>query len=168
MSRLTMLPLVFLGLASAVAPLGAQTRILRRIVLDDQFDPFQRTLGRDDRFGTALASLGDLNGDGAAELAVGAAGDHQNSGAVWIFSLAPNRTISRFVKVGPREGMPEPLPFLARFGSAVTAPGDIDGDGVGDLVVGAPGDSDGLVPPFSGSGAVWILFMTGTARCASS
>jgi hypothetical protein len=33
--------------------------------------------------------------------------------------------------------------------------GDLDGDGVGDLAVGAPADDDGG----SGRGAVWVLFM---------
>lgn len=33
--------------------------------------------------------------------------------------------------------------------------GDLDGDGVGDMIVGAPGDDDGGVQ----RGAVWILFM---------
>jgi len=42
-----------------------------------------------------------------------------------------------------------------RFGSAVCSLGDLDGDGVEDLAVGAPGDDGGG----SDRGAVWILFL---------
>jgi hypothetical protein len=39
--------------------------------------------------------------------------------------------------------------------------GDLDGDGVGDLAVGAPGDDDGG----DWHGAVWALFLDGVAAC---
>ncbi|MCH8851931.1 MAG: FG-GAP repeat protein, partial [Planctomycetes bacterium] len=41
------------------------------------------------------------------------------------------------------------------FGSSVASLGDLDGDGVGDLAVGATGDDDGGPP----HGAVWVLFL---------
>ena len=42
-----------------------------------------------------------------------------------------------------------------QFGRSVAILGDLDGDGVSDLAVGATGDDDGA----PGAGAVWILFM---------
>jgi len=42
----------------------------------------------------------------------------------------------------------------------VTSLGDLDGDGVGDLAVGALGDDDGG----SERGAVWILFLDGDGQ----
>jgi len=46
------------------------------------------------------------------------------------------------------------------FGWSVTSLGDLDGDGVGDLAVGALGDDDGG----SERGAVWILFLDGDGQ----
>ena len=43
------------------------------------------------------------------------------------------------------------------FGYAVASLGDLDGDGVGDLAVGAIGDDDGG----TNRGAVWVLFLDG-------
>jgi hypothetical protein len=51
------------------------------------------------------------------------------------------------------------LPKKARFGAALAAPGDLDGDQVPDLVAGAPGVS---------SGRLWLLYLNrdGTVRSA--
>ncbi len=81
-------------------------------------------------FGIALASL-DADLDGVADLAVGASGHSGNgafSGAVWIYSGADGSVL------GMTEGVAG-----AQYGSALAAAGDQDGDGVGDLFVGAPG-----------------------------
>ncbi len=50
------------------------------------------------------------------------------------------------------------------FGRGLASPGDLDGDGIGDLVVGAPARSG------SGWGAVWILFLNvdGTVKTSPS
>ena len=47
------------------------------------------------------------------------------------------------------------LGYDDHFGSSVTPLGDLDGDGVIDIAVGADGDDDGG----SGRGAVWVLFL---------
>ncbi|MEQ1892092.1 MAG: integrin alpha, partial [Planctomycetota bacterium] len=131
----------------------ATAQIVRnRFALDDSIDPFERCLGALDRFGSSLASLGDLNGDGLDEFAVGASGDFRDTGSVWIFSLTNARTVQRYVKLGPRENLPGDLHANDEFGSAVVALGDLDGNGVRDLAVGAPGSD-------INSGAVWILYL---------
>ena len=43
--------------------------------------------------------------------------------------------------------------------------GDLDGDGVGDLAVGARLDDDGGNPPEADRGAVWVLFLDGVGAC---
>ncbi len=43
--------------------------------------------------------------------------------------------------------------------------GDLNGDGVGDLAVGATNDDDGGIPPDANRGAVWILFLNGVPEC---
>lgn len=120
---------------------------------------FNGDLGADDHFGKALAALDDLDGDGVADLAVGAdqADDGGSKrGAVWILSLRSDGRVAREVKISDTEGrFRGGLGNDDRFGSAVSGIGDLDGDGVLDLAVGAPGGDDGIVD----TGALWILFL---------
>ncbi|MCP4805553.1 MAG: hypothetical protein GY884_09430 [Proteobacteria bacterium] len=93
----------------------------------------------DARTGAAIAVLGDLDEDGHPELVVGApghSGGGEDGGAVHVL-------------YGPFEGTrsPDGAELLAEtpgdeLGSALAAPGDIDGDGRLDLLIGAPGGSD--------------------------
>ena len=46
------------------------------------------------RFGAALAVLGDVNGDSVADVAVGAPGEEENRGAVYIFHGASRRDVA--------------------------------------------------------------------------
>jgi hypothetical protein len=132
---------------------------------------FDGLVETDDRLGP-VALLGDVNGDGVADLAIGAPGDNetvphtqQNMGAVWIVFLAEDGTVRGQQKISSLEGgFTGPLNPDAFFGSVVAAPGDVDGDGVPDLAVGAPTVHDGLHPYTSGS--VWLLLLRpdGTVR----
>lgn len=118
---------------------------------------FQGPLNTDDRFGSSVAGLGDLDGDGDADLAVGqfefGSGQY---GSAWILFLHANGTVETHQKINETEGgFTGTLHPSDRFGWALSAVGDLDGDGVVDLAVGAPGDSgDGIH-----RGAVWILFL---------
>ena len=51
------------------------------------------------------------------------------------------------------------LDDVDRFGVSVASLGDLNGDGIGDLAVGARLDDDGGTPPNANRGAVWILFL---------
>ncbi len=121
---------------------------------------FTGTLDDGDAFGGSVASLGDLDGDGNADLAVGAIGDDGaglNRGAVWILFLRANGTVERHQKINGTEGgfagTLEDSDFL---GNALASVGDLDCDGVIDLAVGASGDDDGGTD----RGALWTLFLT--------
>ena len=117
-------------------------------------------LDNGDEFGYSVAALGDLDGDGPSvlALAVGAIRDDDggfNRGAVWILFLNADGTVNHHQKISSTTGGGPPLANGYAFGASVPSLGDLDGDGVGDLAVGAPGDDDGG----NLRGAVWVLFL---------
>jgi len=94
-----------------------------------------------DRFGAAVARIGDVDGDGIEDLAIGAPGTSQpaalEAGSVVVLSGADRSVHCRVVDPagGPNE----------RLGFSVAALDDMTGDGVPDLVAGAPGGQGRVV-----------------------
>jgi uncharacterized repeat protein (TIGR01451 family) len=120
-----------------------------------------------DRFGAATAALGDLDGDGVIDLAVGAqfaSAEGANRGAVHIVFLNSNGTVKGTTKIASNVGGGPSLSDNDRFGSALAALGDLDGDGVCDLAVGASGDDTGIY----GGGAVYVLLMNANGSVKSN
>ncbi len=121
-------------------------------------------------FGHSLARIGDLDGDGVADLAVGSdewsfisGGVSSLPGSVWILFLQTDGTVREHVQISDgMGGFDGDLDPDDRFGSSIAYLGDVNGDGNGDIAVGAIRDDDGNFR----SGAVWILFMkaNGTVR----
>jgi hypothetical protein len=118
-------------------------------VLDDQ-----------DVFGYSLTVIDDLNDDGVVDLAVGARGDDGNSGnegAVHILFMNTDGSVDSTVEINGSTPNGPTLADSDFFGSSIENIGDLNGDDVIDLAVGAQGDNGG-----SGGfdrGAVHILFM---------
>lgn len=117
-------------------------------------------------FRGGFCSLGDLDGDGIRELAAGDGFDDDGGemhGAVWIlFPDRDGRERHRQKISDWHGGFTGQLRDGGKFGAALAAPGDVDGDQIPDLVVGAPEDPDGG----RGKGALWVLFLRrdGTVR----
>ena len=93
----------------------------------------------DSQYGHALASLGDLDGDGVEDLLVGAPEGFWCGGDVgWAeVGSSKSRKTLHFLDFKEEEVDGEEWsPF--EFGRSVDCAGDVDGDGVVDLLVGAP------------------------------
>ena len=133
--------------------------------ISDTAGNFGGALDNGDIFGGSVASIGDLDGDGVPDLAVGAqldddGGTNSARGAVWILFMNSDGTVASHEKISDTAGnFGGDLDILDRFGTSVAVIGDLDGDGVPDLAVGAQGDDDGGTTNSSDRGAVWILFM---------
>ena len=112
-----------LFLFSPVAdPLAAQT-ITHVPLFTFDGDLFQ------DQLGNSVSGIGDINGDGFADLVVGAPQDDDvtNSGRARVFSGSDGRVLYNFV------GESGDL-----FGNSVSGAGDVNGDGIDDFIIGAP------------------------------
>ncbi len=92
------------------------------------------------RFGSSIASAGDVNGDGFGDVIIGASNysdGEAGEGAAFVFygsASGLNTTPGRILQVNQAN---------SSFGSAVAGVGDVNGDGFSDIVVGAPAYADG-------------------------
>jgi len=128
--------------------------------INDTEGNFSSQLDNNDWFGQSSVSLGDLDGDGIIDLAVGAAKDDDgpsDAGAVWILFQSADGTVKSNQKISDTQGnftgVLDNNDFFSLF--AIVSLGDLDGDEVIDIAVGAREDDDGRPE----RGAVWILFL---------
>lgn len=99
-------------------------------------------------FGAAVAPVGDVNGDGYGDFVVGAHGAAGSQGRVHLFLGGP-----RGPNTTPSQSLQNPDGTAGRFGVALDGPGDTNGDGLPDLVVGAyRAGTSGRVWVYQGSG----------------
>lgn len=82
-------------------------------------------------FGCSIAGIEDLNGDGRGELVVGERG---GAGRVYVYSAVDGALLATLSSLQP-DGV-----LGKGFGQAVDARADVSGDGVADIIVGAPGE----------------------------
>lgn len=141
------------------APLAAQYRGYQKI--STQQGKLGDVLRNGDRFGSAVIGVGDLDGDGIGDLAVGAPNDMDSGaadrqGAVWILFLQRDGTVKAKQKISATAGgLSVGAGPYHYFGFALANLGDLDGDQAPEIAVGAPFANDGGL----GKGAVWVLFL---------
>lgn len=109
-------------------------------------------------FGTDVASIGDVNGDGVTDLVVGSNVADGGNGAVFVIFLNSDGSMQSNVKIGTSLNGGPPLTDDNIFGASVAGLGDLDGDGIPDVGVGAY--------LRGGTGAIFVLNMNadGTVR----
>jgi RHS repeat-associated protein len=127
--------------------------------ISDTAGSFTGTLDNSDSFGVSVTEIGDLDNDGVFDIVVGAHLDDDggtNRGAVWVLFLDTNGTVKSYQKISDTAGsFTGTLDNSDYFGRSVAAIGDVNGDGINDLAVGAHADDDGG----TNRGAIWILFL---------
>ena len=103
-----------------------------------------REVGRDnDQNGYAIADAGDVNGDGVPDLISGAPNVGSAVGHAYVYSGATGKVLARLHGHLPGD----------QFGAAVSGAGDLNRDGHGDLLVGAPGSGN----PGTAPGRVYVI-----------
>lgn len=112
--------------------------------------------------GLGVSSVGDINGDGISDLAIGAP-QSQTSGAGNVYIVYGGASIGALdlAALAPAQG------FVVRgaapgdqAGYNVANAGDVNGDGIDDLILGAPTHDAGG----NNAGAAYVVFGTATGR----
>ena len=113
----------------------------------------------EDQFCYGVAGLGDIDGDGAVDLAASALGDDDGGslvGALYVLFLETNGNVKNAQKISMLYGNFNTFYTLEAgdvLGQSVAALGDVEGDGVMDLATGARNDDDGS----GNAGATYVL-----------
>ena len=115
---------VYRGSASGLITMPAQTIV----ETGDNADGFAQSVG----------GIGDVDGDGHDDLAVGAPNGpfhHGGQGTIYIYPGALASSTPRSITITT-------LTYLDSFGHSIAGAGDVNGDGIADVVVSAPSNPD--------------------------
>lgn len=111
--------------------------------------------GSGGEFGFTVASAGDVNGDGFADVVVGAPSAASRTGRVHLYLGGPSG-----LGTAPAATLTGPDGAEGKFGFDVAEAGDVNGDGFADVIVGAPSVS-------SGAGRAYLFLGSATGLAAA-
>jgi hypothetical protein len=124
----------------------------------------------EEQFGSSVAGAGDVNGDGYADVLVGAfatnnGGSQRGSAYFYAGSAAPLLTTSSAVQKDPNTTVTSD-----NFGYSVAGAGDVNGDGYADVIVGASraATTDNATATGQGRAYVYLGSATGLGSTAST
>ncbi|WP_416900382.1 MAG: hypothetical protein ACMVY4_00765 [Minwuia sp.] len=147
------------------AGVGGNYNILDEVTAGNGFTLTQGQSG--DRFGAAIAGAGDLNGDGFADFVIGAEGSYvgvtYDIGRAFIIFGNNNAANAQVDLSNIQAGQAVVIEGLAggdSLGGSVDAGGDFNGDGIGDILIGASGLDNGV---YGNAGGAYVIFGPGEA-----
>jgi hypothetical protein len=108
-----------------------------------------------EHFGQCVSGAGDVNGDGFADVVIGAPDFDTDNGGPSLLADAGRAVVVLGSPSGPGPNGGEGSVLAAgwRYGAAVAGAGDVNGDGYSDVIIGAPGATGTI----SGEGAAVVL-----------
>ncbi len=124
-------------------------------------------LSDNDYFGQSIANIGDLNNDGTLDIAVGAPGDDtggSNKGAIHVMLMNSNGSVSNTIEINDLTANGPVLSNFDSFGRSIANIGDLNGDDILDIAVGAPGDDTGG----NSRGAIHVMLMNSDGSVSST
>jgi VCBS repeat-containing protein len=108
--------------------------------------------------GTSVSAAGDVNGDGFGDLIVGAPGNGSGNGSAYVLLGGPSMTDINLASLTSAQGFSIRGSAAEAAGISVHAAGDINGDGLADLIVGASSNDS----PGTDAGATYVVYGSAT------
>ena len=148
--------------AAYILYLETSGAVKNAVKISNSYGGFPYFLETAEKFGSSLAKLDDLDGDGIVEIAIGAIGcddGASNSGSIYIVFLHMDGVVGSAQKISNSAGTLNSYYALGggdSFGWALASLGDLNADDVCDAVVGSNGDDSGS----ENSGAVLVIFLS--------
>jgi len=132
-------------------------------------------LQANDFLGSGVAIVGDINGDGYDDFALGAPGAHGRAGALYVLYGGPNLSAIDLGNILPSQGfIVEGGAINENVGGRIAGAGDVNGDGLDDILIAGQSNSylifgmSNAQADFSATaGAVYVDLALGTVRSTS-